>query len=127
MASSKIEKRVSDAAEGVRQRPVVTPRVDVFENEREYLLVADLPGVGRDGLQIHLDDGELTLEGRREEKAPGAALAAEYRAADYVRKFAVPRGIDPDKIEAALANGVLRLRLPKAEELRPRQIPIRQG
>jgi HSP20 family protein len=127
MATAKIEKQGNDAAEGVRQRPAVTPRVDVFENDSEYLLLADLPGVGKDGLQVHLHEGELTLEGRCEQSAPGAPLAAEYRTTDYVRKFAVPRGIDPEKIDAALTDGVLRLRMPKAEALKPRQIPIRPG
>jgi len=125
MSSTKLETKQKTDVEGVRQRPAVAPRVDVYENAQEYLLVADLPGVTQEGLNISLHDDELTLDARREAATPGALVAAEYRPIDYFRKFAVPRGIDPDRIEAALADGLLRLRLPKAESLKPRQIPIR--
>jgi HSP20 family molecular chaperone IbpA len=127
MSSTKLETKQKAAVEGVRQRPAVAPRVDVFENAQEYLLVADLPGVTQEALNISLDDDELTLDARRDAAPPGAVIAGEYRSVDYFRKFAVPRGIDPDRIEAALSDGLLRLKLPKAESLRPRQIPIRSA
>lgn len=118
------ETMVKDPAERVQQRPAVTPRVDVFENENEYLLLAELPGVDKQALDIRLQDGELTIEAKRATPELGALLAVEYRPADYIRKFAIPSGVDPNQIEAALDGGVLRLRLPKAEDTKPRQIPI---
>lgn len=111
--------------ENVRQRPAVAPRVDVYENEKEYLILADLPGVKREDLKLDIDDDELTLEGVRNPPTEGALLGGECRPVDYRRKFVVPQGVDREKIDATLTAGVLRLSLPKAEALRPRQISIR--
>jgi len=128
--------------EAVRAGPSVAPRVDIFVNEHEILLFAELPGVRADGLRIDVDKDRLTLEARRSDglvggRRPVAGLAdgrqatselsAEYRAVDYRRSFFVPQGIDRSKIEAELKAGVLRLRLPKADALKPRTIPVRSA
>jgi len=122
----KMQKHNADV-ENVRQRPAVAPRVDVYENDQEYLIVADLPGVKKEELKLDIDDDELKLEGIRSVQDPGALVAGECRPVDYRRKFVVPQGVDRDKIDAELSAGVLRLRLPKAEALRPRQIAVRAG
>lgn len=123
----KIQKQQKPDVEHVRERPAVAPRVDVFENQNEYLIVADLPGVKTGDLKLDIDDDELRLEGVRHALAEGALLAAESRLADFRRTFVVPQGVDRDKIEAKLTAGVLELRLPKAEALRPRQIAVQAG
>lgn len=122
----KMQKHNADV-ENVRQRPAVAPRVDVYENEQEYLIVADLPGVKKESLKLDIDDDELKLEGVRDTQDPGSLVAGECRPVDYRRKFVVPQGVDREKIDAELSAGVLRLRLPKAEALRPRQIAVRAG
>jgi len=111
------------------QRPTLTPACDIFENQDEILVLADLPGVTPDSLRIHLDKNELTIEAQRELSAqPNEnALQTEYRAADFRRRFAVPSGIDGDKISAQLQSGVLRLSLPKSDTLKPREIQVRAG
>ena len=114
-------------AENVSERRTVSPYVDVFENEQEILVVADLPGVASDSLAINLEENELTIEGRREPRKGGTPLAREYQPTDFRRSFVVPSGIERDQIDAHLAAGVLRLRLPKAEALRPRRIAVRSG
>jgi len=106
-------------------RPAVRPRVDVFENEAEYLVVADMPGVAKDAVDIRFEDGELRFEARRATELPGTALAEEYRPADYRRAFAMPEGVDAEKITAELANGVLSVRLPKSAAKRPHRIEVR--
>jgi len=111
--------------ENVSQRPAIAPRVDVYENDKEYLILADLPGVKREDLRLDIDDDELTLEGPRNPSVEGALLGGECRPVDYRRKFVVPQGVDREKIDASLTAGVLRLSLPKAEALRPRQIAVR--
>lgn len=111
--------------ENVSQRPTVTPSVDVYENEKEILLYADLPGVEKDKLGIHVDGETLTLEGRRSEEVNGSLLVNEYRPQDFRRTFNVPPGIDRDKIEAELTAGVLKLHLPKVAALQPRKIEVR--
>lgn len=123
-----LEKRPGSEVERVHERTTVTPRVDIYENDKELLLLADVPGVEEKNLRIHLDQDQLTIEGSRVEESYGRPLAWEYRpAADYHRTFLVPQGIDPGKISAELRNGVLKLHLPKSEALRPRQIQIKGG
>ncbi|MDB4938119.1 MAG: hypothetical protein JWP87_5091 [Labilithrix sp.] len=108
------------------QRLAIRPRVDVFENEREYLVVADVPGVAKDAIDVRFEDGELRLEARRWTQAnTDQPLSAEYHVADYRRAFAMPDGVDADKIEAELKSGVLEVHLPKSEAKRPRRIDIR--
>ena len=121
-----MQKHQSDA-ENVRQRPAVAPRVDVYENESGYLILADLPGVKQDDLSLDIDDDELVLQGTRHARSEGALVAGECRSVDFSRRFLVPQGVDRDKIDAHLSAGVLRLTLPKAEALRPRQIAVRAG
>jgi HSP20 family protein len=103
----------------------VRPRVDVYENDTEYLLVADLPGVTKDGVDVRFDEGQLTIVGKRLEPSRTDALALEHRHADYRCAFAVPEGIDAEKIDAKLASGVLTLHVPKAAAKRARRIEVR--
>jgi|SRR5580704_2797656 HSP20 family protein len=117
--------KTGDAPEKLHQRPAVTPAVDIFENKDELLIVADLPGVGKDDLTLNLDKGKLTIEGRH--KASGDAGDTGDVAFDYRRIFAVPQGIDAEKIAADLTAGVLRVHLPKSEALKPRQIDVKVG
>ena len=124
MSRENLIKRDTDA-EAVQQRPAIAPAVDVYENKDEVLIVADVPGATRDRMTLHLDKGKLTIEAKRDDARPGAALAAEYRAFDYRRVFVVPQGIEVDKIVAELEQGVLKVHLPKVAALRPRQIEIR--
>jgi len=110
------------------QRPVVTPACDIYENSDEVLLLADLPGVTPETLRINIENAELVLEARRElPTTQGTPLEAEFRACDFRRRFALPTGIDGPKVAAELKDGVLRLHLPKAEHLKPRQIAVKAG
>jgi len=121
-----VVRREQTHAEDVNERPAVAPRVDVLENENEILLFADLPGVSAQDLRIDLEKERLTIEARRSgSPEQGTELLAEYRPADYRRTFLVPRSIERDKIDAELKAGVLKLRLPRADALKPRSIPIR--
>lgn len=125
MTDTRIRQAETKNPENVSERPAVAAQVDVYENAKELLLVADLPGVSKQDLSIQVDAETLTLEGRRATPPAGSALAAEYRTFDFRRTFTVPQGIDREKIEAELDAGVLRLHLPKEERVQPRKIPIR--
>jgi HSP20 family protein len=115
-------------AENVSERRTVTPLVDVFENEKEVLLLADLPGVVKDALEIQVDADTLTINAKRpEEPGHGSLLGVEYRVFDFRRTFTLPAGIDREKIEASLENGVLRLHLPKLAALQPRRIAVKSS
>jgi HSP20 family molecular chaperone IbpA len=119
--------RSNTRIEAVQQREVVAPAVDVYENSDELLLLVDVPGATNEGIDVQLDKGQLTILAKRSEDAPGALLTGEYRTCDYLRVFSVPQGIDPAKIDAQLGGGVLRLRLPKADSVKPRRIEVKQG
>jgi len=108
-------------------RRAVVPACDIYENKEEVLLVADLPGVVPEGLKINLDNDQLTLEARRDLPSEGCLLTSEYKACEYRRSFAVPSGIDAAKIAAELKDGILRLHLPKSEDIKPRSISVRVG
>jgi HSP20 family molecular chaperone IbpA len=125
--SPKMTKYEERGPERVKQRFTVAPRVDVYENANELLLVADVPGANKESVSIQLDKGQVTIEATRNDDVSGSPVVAEYRPTDYVRVFAVPQGIDATKIDAQLTGGVLRLRLPKSEALKPRRIEVRSG
>jgi len=125
---SNLARHRDGSAEPVQQqRDTVIPPVDVYENSDELLLVADVPGASHDGIDVQLEKGQLTIQAKRSDEKAGAAIAAEYRPRDYFRVFSVPQGIDASKIEAQLNAGVLLLRLPKQETLKPRRIEVKQG
>ena len=119
--------RSNGRIESVQQREAIPPVVDVYENVDELLLLVDVPGVTNDGIDVQLDKGQLTILAKRREDSAGSLVAGEYRPSDYLRIFSVPQGIDPSKIDAQLSGGVLRLRLPKSEAVKPRRIEVKQG
>jgi len=114
-------------AKAQSSRPTYMPPVDVYENSDELLLYADIPGVTRDDVALHLANNQLTIEARRKGSDQGRMLAAEFGQADYRRSFSVPPGLDADKVTADLRDGVLAIHLPKSAAVRPRQIPVRGG
>lgn len=107
------------------QRQCVVPEVNIFETKDGYVLEAEMPGVNREGLEISLDNNELTLVGHRSEsRANGEALFQECRQADYRRVFELDPAIDTAKISAKMEQGVLTLTLPKSERVKPRKIKV---
>lgn len=113
----------NDVAAG-KQLPVITPAVDIYENENEILMHADMPGVQKEDITISIDDGKLHLSGSRSMVAHGASRWQEFGEAEYSRTFSVPQTIDVATVTAHLEQGVLHLRLPKLESAKPKQIKI---
>jgi HSP20 family molecular chaperone IbpA len=103
------------------------PRVDVIEDSLGITLMADMPGVPREKLDIQVEGNSLTIAGEIALQAPQGlhATFAEVRAARYRRGFALSRELDAQAIDAQLRNGVLRLRIPKLAEAQPRRIEVR--
>ena len=101
--------------------------VDVYENQDEFLLRADLPGFEQDKLEINLADDELTVEAHQSEHEGGTMLRCEAPVCHYQRRFTMPTGVDGGKVSAELKNGVLELHLPKSEAVKPRKIEVRAG
>jgi HSP20 family molecular chaperone IbpA len=105
----------------------VAPSVDVFENADELLIVADVPGVPNDGIDLQVQNDTLTLAARRAPLSSddSPALVREYEEADFVATFRIPAGIDTAAIVAETKNGTLVVRLPKAAAAKARKIVIR--
>jgi len=126
---AKEKTEMAAAAELTKTGPVFTPAVDIFENEKEITLLADMPGVKSKNLNIDLREDILTLIGDVEapEVSGETTVLSEYRTGRYFRKFTLSNLIDQTKIEAELKDGVLRLRLPKVEAATPRKIAVKAG
>jgi len=103
----------------------VTPPVDIYEDEQGLVVVADLPGVEAGALDVRVDRGVLTIQGRAQHIAPGTAVHREYTLTGFYRQFQLPEEIDSARIAADLQQGVLTLRLPRAERAQPRRIEVR--
>jgi HSP20 family molecular chaperone IbpA len=110
-----------------RHIPTVGPVVDIYENEDEILLHAEMPGVEKDNIAINVDNGTLTLSGVRKFETKGAAVWEEFGEVEFVRNFSIPQAIDLSKVDAELKDGVLQLHLPKSEAAKPKQVEIKVG
>lgn len=115
--------------EGAAQQPYVVPPVDVYEDEAGITLLADLPGVSRDGLNVRVDGDSLWLEATAAVSGPDKMelVYGEAQIPSYRRRFTLSRELDTARIEAQLKDGVLRLTIPKAEEAKPRRIAVQAG
>jgi HSP20 family protein len=99
--------------------------VDIYENSKELVLLADMPGVPSGDVEVDLKEGTLTIVGKvGPESDEGEPILVEYRVGNYFRSFRLTDVIDQSKITAAMSDGVLRLTLPKVEKAIPRKIPI---
>ena len=109
------------------ERAYLSPRVDIIETKDLYVLEAEIPGVTKDGLEIQIEKNELTLIGRRPaEKIEAELVYRESLPRDFRRVFVLDPMIDTAKIEAKLEDGVLILKLPKAEQVKPRRIQVNE-
>lgn len=105
----------------------VLPGVNIYDNQDEILLQAEMPGVLKDAITIDLDNGKLTLTGRRQDKTEGTPLYTEFGPVEFIRAFSVPQSINSDKVHAEFRDGVLNLHLPKSEAFKPRSIQVKEG
>ncbi|MFO1418931.1 MAG: Hsp20/alpha crystallin family protein [Methylotetracoccus sp.] len=108
------------------QEIVLLPPVDIYEDSDGITLIADLPGVGREQLDIHVDRDALQIDARVRMDLPEGiqALYADVQSTRYRRDFSLSPELDTDRIDAVLKDGVLNLRIPKRAEHRPRKIEI---
>ena len=112
-------------ANAEREVEYLAPEVNIFESKDGYVLEAEMPGVNKDGLEITLEDNQMTILGRRHlEPMPGEVVFRESHAAEYKRVFALDPAIDTGKITARMEQGVLTLVLPKSERVKPRKITV---
>jgi HSP20 family protein len=125
----KEKQEVTTPAEQTIPGLVFTPEVDIFETDQAITLLADIPGVKPEKLNIDLRDNILTITGDvdRLQTADEELLVMEYETGRYYRQFTLSEVIDQTKIDAKLNLGVLRLSLPKVAKAAPRKIAITAG
>lgn len=109
-----------------RDEPALLPQVDVIEDATGITLYADMPGVPKDRLNVRVEGETLLLEGELVMAVPQEMQAshAEVQRTRYRRAFTLSRELDPDKVSAEFSQGVLRLRIPKADHAQPRRIAV---
>ena len=117
------------SSQNVRNLPLFVPPVDICEYENEVVLLADMPGVPMENVEIDLQGDQLTIKGRvnpeYENLDHGRVIWREWQEGDYYRQFTVSSHIDREKIEAKMKDGVLKVVLPKAQSAKPRKIEIK--
>ena len=105
----------------------IVPPVDIYETEDALTVVADLPGVDRDRVDVRVEDNVLTIKGNGDYTAPANILVGEFNLQGYYRQFQLSDEVDQSRISAESKNGVLTVHLPKAERSKPRQIKVKLG
>ena len=116
------EKRLATA----RERQELAPPVDIYDEGDKIVLLADMPGVDPDAIDVQYERGQLTISGRQKPRPEEGELAfAEFEVSDYRRTFAVGEEIDPASFTAELKNGVLRLNLSRVEARKPQKIAVK--
>ncbi len=122
------KKAVQAAGESTRNVPVFVPAVDIYESDNALTLLADMPGVPIDKIDIDLDSDQLTIRGTVDQgEQKGKVILREYAYGDYYRQFTLSSDIDRGKIQASMKDGVLKLVLPKAEAAKPRKITVKSS
>jgi len=125
-------RQVANKAEGQQDQQMqraVLPAVDVFEDESGITVLADMPGVPKEALEIKVEGNALSIEGAVQPPTPEGleAVYAELRIGRFRRTFALSRELDTARIDAGLKDGVLSLRIPKMEHAQPRRIQVNAG
>jgi HSP20 family molecular chaperone IbpA len=124
-AMTETQEERSVQPEGTRTRErYVSPPVDIYEVDNGLMVMADVPGVMQEQLEVRVDHHVLTIYGRVSKNDMPESTYREYELASYFRQFELSDKVDESKITADLKHGVLTLNLPKAEEAKPRKIAV---
>lgn len=115
------------ATERIRNVKTFVPRVDIYEAKDALFLIADMPGVDENSVDVELEKNILTIAGRVniDETKEKSLVYSEYETGDYERTFTLSDEIDREKIHATVKDGVLHLELPKAEKVKPKKIAVK--
>lgn len=124
---NKISERAEQDQAVATREPMryLTPAVDIYETDNGLTVVADMPGVAGDDLDIQVEDNILTIQGETTLRRRNAPTTEEYNLYNYFRQFELSEDVDHEHIDAKLKNGVVTLILPKAERAKPRRIEVK--
>lgn len=102
----------------------IRPAVNIIETDEGLFVTADLPGAEKESIDVNVEKGILTISAPAEMTMPGTSVYREFELGSYFRQFTIPESLDHGKARADFANGILTLRIPKAEIAKPRRIEV---
>lgn len=104
----------------------VSPDVDIYENPEGLVVAVDLPGVAKEGVKLEIDEADiLSIRGTRRDTESGEVVVRQFVREDYHRTFSLSDAFDKEKITAKLEDGVLEIRIPRKEALKPKRIEVK--
>jgi HSP20 family molecular chaperone IbpA len=119
------DKNIQTREETRSSEKFIKPAVNIIETEEGLTLTADVPGASREALDVNVEKGVLTITAPVSGSMPGTPMYQEFEIAPYYRQFSIPESLDHEKAKADLTNGILTIRVPKAEKAKPRKIEIK--
>jgi HSP20 family protein len=121
------ERNVRAREETRSNEKYIRPAVNIIETEDGLVLTADIPGAARESLDASVEKGILTISAPSQHTLPGTSVYREFELASYYRQFTIPDSLDHEKAKAEYVNGILTLRIPKAEVAKPKRISVQVG
>ena len=118
------ERNIQPREETRSNEKYIRPAVNIIETEEGLVLTADIPGASKDALDVNVEKGILTISAPAQHTVPGTSAYREFELASYYRQFTIPESLDHEKAHADYANGILTLRIPKAEVAKPKRIAV---
>jgi len=131
MAADSLTKRSNESSAQAREETrsnenFIRPAVNIIETEEGLVLTADIPGAAKDSLDVNVEKGILTISAPVEHKMHGTPTYREFElTGSYYRQFAIPESLDHEKAKAEYLNGILTLRVPKAQAAKPKRIAVK--
>ena len=121
------ERTVQPREETRSNENYIRPAVNIIETEEGLVLTADIPGASKENLDVNVEKGILSISAPAQHTMPGTSSYREFELATYYRQFSIPESLDHEKATAEYVNGILTLRVPKAELAKPKRITVQVG
>ena len=121
------ERTVQSREETRSNENYIRPAVNIIETEEGLVLTADIPGASKESFDVNVEKGILTISAPAQHTMPGTSSYREFELATYYRQFSIPESLDHEKATAEYVNGILTLRVPKAELAKPKRITVQVG
>jgi HSP20 family protein len=118
------ERNVQSREETRSNERYIRPAVNIIEDEEGLVLTADIPGASKEALAVNVEKGILTISAPAQNTMTGTSAYREFELANYYRQFSIPESLDHEKAKAEYVNGILTLRVPKAEVAKPKRIAV---
>jgi len=121
------ERNIQPGEETRSNEKYIRPAVNILETEEALVLTADMPGATKESLEVNFEKGILTISAQVSHTMPGQTDYTEFELGNYYRQFTIPESLTHEKARADFKNGILTLRVPKAESAKPKRIEVRAG